>query len=239
MHYDQLPFQIFGSADSNDTDVMVYVGEIGQPHTSAATCKGITAFLKETYADRFAWATKELDVNLAINTGTIQKVYKGNSDEVNNSLIRTYDLHEQAYPLMVNYLVERDVTNKVLRSFRAMLSLISRTEFRTEVKRGLHGDVNVQLDVLENIPVSAIADLGSKNMSMLDYHKVVAFQLGQAIGLLKGQEHYTKAEISYYFPHLKPFLYREAGDMNALDTHQDKLLELVRDYVPFMYALQE
>lgn len=46
-------------------------------------------------------------------------------------------------------------------------------------------------------------------MSGADIKKVIAFQIGQCLGLMGGFELYTKSEISKKYPVLKQFLYRE------------------------------
>lgn len=59
-----------------------------------------------------------------------------------------------------------------------------------------------------------------------DIKKVIAFQLGQILGLLEGREFYTKSSISKYYPSLKPYLYREVNsDILDLQVLKNRLVE--------------
>ena len=71
--------------------------------------------------------------------------------------------------------------------------------------------------VLDEIDVREVDwDTLNKNMTGSDVKKVVAFQMGQALGLFGGNEYYTKSELAKQFVTLKPFLYREECDINYL-----------------------
>ena len=60
--------------------------------------------------------------------------------------------------------------------------------------------------------------------------KVIAFQIGQGLGLLEGKELYTKSTIAKEYPLLKPFLYREDNlDFSSLN----KMLQI------YAYELKE
>ena len=64
-----------------------------------------------------------------------------------------------------------------------------------------------------------------KNHNGLDAKKVIAFQLGQAIGLHEGVELYTKSTISLFYEELKPFLYRQEADPGILNSYVDFLCD--------------
>jgi hypothetical protein len=68
----------------------------------------------------FCAGTKE-DRNLIIvEDGFIKESYKGNHDECNNSLFRTYHLHKQEFPLCIKREKARIVPVKGNISFHSM-----------------------------------------------------------------------------------------------------------------------
>lgn len=83
------PFQIFGSEDSLDLDV-VFFPEM-MPKTieqKLNLAKTYALKLKETFPN------KVINPNLAVcKEGIVAEVYKGTADELNNSLYFTYSLH--------------------------------------------------------------------------------------------------------------------------------------------------
>lgn len=210
---------IHGSEDSTDTDVIYIVDEL----PDKGECK--------------KWCSEDPLENRNLATivdGHIDKVYKGSPDEVNNALLRTYPLHKQEYPLLILSSVKRNLEIKVIRSMRMILSHLSRTQMRPSIKAALHSDWVLRKKVLQEIAENwyniIINDRGH-NMSAKDILKVVAFQLGQTIALIDGEELYTKYEISQKFPYLKPYLYREDEaldrDNGGLETAMWRYLYLI------------
>lgn len=209
-------YNIFGSADSIDCDVMVFVDTIGNVADSKQVIEQCTNVIQPLYS-------KKVNVNLAIAAdGIIKEVFKGTADEVNNSLFTTYHLHEQVHPRLVTRFVPRNPGIKALRAMRALLSFISRTQYRTPVKAALVGTATDKHELLKVIKFSHIADLGHKNISTTDFHKTLAFQMGQSFLLNIGIEAYTKQAIANHCPDLAPFLFRESGaDPAVLDNFKD------------------
>lgn len=193
---------IHGSEDSTDTDVIYVVDNL----PDKAVCK------------QFCSEDKDENRNMiTVEEGVVSSVYKGTVDEVNNALLRTYSLHEQSYPLLITRKVERDPYIKYIRSLRIILSHLSRSKYRPQIKEALRGGWNKRLEVLDEIDVREVDwDTLNKNMTGSDVKKVVAFQMGQALGLFGGNEYYTKSELAKQFVTLKPFLYREECDISYL-----------------------
>lgn len=209
-------YNIFGSADSKDCDIMVFVNAIGSVAENKLIVARHTEVLQSLY-------DKQVNVNLAVvNNEIISEVFKGTPDEVNNSLIETYSLHQQKFPPQVTRRVERHAGIKALRSMRAILSFISRTEHRELVKQALSGTATDKHKALSAIQLGAIKELGNKNTDLIDFHKTVAFQVGQSYLLNIGIEVYTKSDIAFQFPELLPFLKRTGdGDPLILDRTKD------------------
>ena len=227
-------FQIFGSEDSKDYDIMVFVDEIGTKQESHERVAEFDRKLSLMFPD------KPLNSNLAIiKYGVVTEVFKGTVDEVNNMLYLTYNLHEQKYPLKITRLIERDVDLKILRTARVLLSFLSRTEHRPKVKKALKSDLIEKLKVLADIDLTKILDLGSRNVKWEDYLKTMSFQLGQTLALMVGKELYTKNEIFQTFPELKTMLLREDVDLFNLEVLKNKFITDTLEHLPLMTNLIE
>jgi hypothetical protein len=220
-------FQIFGSKSSLDIDVMVFVDSIDDnPYQEIQRCKIYDNILQE-----FLNTDKELNTNLAIvKNSRIVKVLKGCEDECNNSLMTTYDLHQQQFPNHIRAFIERDVDLKIIRTTRVLLSLISRTEYRTIVKSALQKGFKDRINALYSLDITKITDLVNKNVSWEDFIKVYAFQLGQTLALIEGIELYTKEDIIEYYPDLKPYILRDISiDLYILEKYRIIFLDKVVD----------
>lgn len=197
---------IHGSEDSTDTDVVYVVDEIPSLQEAKVFCS----------------ADKSENRNLITvdeRKGVVMTCYKGSIDEINNSLIDTYGLHEQTDPLLVKFRRCRDIPIKCMRSSRIILSHLSRSQFRTQVKEALHGCWNERIETLELLADNLDTidfDTLNKNMSGDDIKKVIAFQIGQCSALLDDVEIYTKGGLSAYYPTLKPYLYRYSTSIDDL-----------------------
>lgn len=163
---------------------------------------------------------------IVINNGIVTDCFIGTCDEINNGLIDTYNLHQQQYPLIVNQRVERDEIMKYVRATRGILSILSKTHYRTQIKEALNNNWTKRLNTLKDIDLTNINfnNLG-KRMDKNDILKVIAFQIGQSLGLLEGKEFYTKSSVSNYYKDLTPFLYRQQGDINNLNSFKNVLVD--------------
>lgn len=200
---------VHGSADSLDKDVYYWVDDL--PDFQA--CK--------------LWCDSKKDENanlITIKNGVVESVYKGTPDEVNNSLFLTFDLHNENNGLTcpIKYRVRRDAVLKFIRSTRGILSHLSKSCYRDKIKSALNSaNWYVRLDVLNDVDLCHV-DFNTLNshISSVDIKKVIAFQIGQCLGLMEGIEFYTKYDLSKKYPVLKQFLYRQEDsdiyDLNAV-----------------------
>ena len=201
---------VHGSGDSTDTDV-VYVVDV---LPDKAECK------------RFCSESPVENRNLiTIKDGIVSEVYKGTADEVNNAIIATYSLHEQSYPLLITRAVERIVPLKYVRGIRIILSHLSRSQYREQIKNALRSGWSTRLETLSSIDLKTIDfDTLNKHMSREDILKTIAFQVAQMDALTTGVEIYTKARAADVYPELEQFLYRNP-DSN-IEVLQEKVREL-------------
>jgi len=233
-------FQIFGSENSLDYDVMVFVDEIpeiiDQSHT---LCKMYDVELSKILTD------KPLNCNLAIvEDGFIVKVFKGTPDEVNNALFYTYDFHTQYHPLVVKEPIVREYDMKILRAYRNILSFFSRSHLRAIIKPALRGDLRDKIPVMKMIDFEVMKDFPGKKESIKDIFKIVSFQFGQLFSLVDGfeKDSYTKNGIILNYPDLEPMINRKdlsLSDYKVLNKYLQRLIKLSEDRVDKMERLVE
>lgn len=196
---------IHGSENSLDTDVMYVVDEL----PSLQECK---TFCSDKVENRNL---------IVIEDGIVTKCYKGTPDECNNSLFATYKLHHQSDELLVTRTVDRDKRLKTIRALRGILSHLSRTSYRPQIKEALRSeDWDFRVDVLRSIDLTTIDfDSIQNNMSGADIKKLIAFQIVQTVALWSGVEIYTKNEAcSYMNFDLSNFINRKDDDISILQS---------------------
>jgi len=200
----QYTYNIFGSKDSIDIDVMVFVDKL--PNTTEECKDACHKYEKELDLGDFS------NVNLAVvKDGIVTECFKGTPDEVNNSILATYGLHDkyQEFDCQVDRPVERDIPLKIARCFRIILTLISRTQYRAEVKKALKGDVEEKIEFLQYLDFTTIDSFNKNGLTDIDCWKAIVFQIIQTIFLIDNIEIYTKGEAKAVSPPLTPVIMRE------------------------------
>jgi hypothetical protein len=210
-----LIYYIHGSSDSTDKDV-IYVLD---------TMPSITECKK--FCDGKGINNGNI---ITVKDGIVLSAFKGSVDEVNNSLLSTYSLHEQKFPLIITHKVKRDVILKDIRVVRKILSTFTRTQYRKTVKEALRGSWHNKISLLKNLDYGSIDLDNVEKSSKKDLLKSFAFQIGQALALHNGVELYTKREIREYFPDLEPYIQRN-------DTSPDKMVEYIRKYATLLESI--
>lgn len=206
---------IYGSSDSIDVDIAYIVDEL----PSLSECK------------IFCSSDKNENRNLiTIDDGIISNCYKGTKDELNNAIKNTYSLHHQNTPLLIIKNVKRNIPLKIVRSIRSILSHLSRSQYRSEVKLALRSDFDCRLNTLLNIDLTTIDFTTLNNMSKEDILKLIAFQSGQCLGLINGDEYFTKKELSLAYPELSKFLFRiEDTDISILNVFVHNFVNVIKN----------
>lgn len=203
---------IHGSGDSTDLDVVYIMDEM----PSFVDCQHFCAM--DSAENR----------NIAvIRDGVVTESFKGRPDEVNNALFTTYPLHTQQYPLLITRKLPRDVILKDIGAVRKMISLLTKTSLRPQIKKALHGGWTARILTLKAVLLDGPELETIPTMPKTDVLKSYAFQIGQAMGLHMGIELYTKADIAKQFPKLRPYLYREVCTMENLQTMLSEYLEIL------------
>jgi len=204
---------IHGSADSTDLDVM-YVFD------------ALPSSTKECHLFCSADPNENRNI-IVIKDGIVEQCFKGKRDEVNNAILFTYSLHEQEHPLLITRSVERDVFLKDISITRNIMSPLTRSHLRRQMKEALHADWPGRMAAARELDLRTIDFDHVGNWDRGDLLKSMAFKLGQGIGLHRGTELYTKAAIAEYLPRLRPYLYRCSEDQDALQSAWEEYLQLL------------
>jgi hypothetical protein len=203
---------LFGSEDSVDRDALYLVSELPDFEACREYCRSI------------AVGERRENRNLAVvQDGVVVDCFKGLPDELNNAVFSTYSLHPQEMANPIVQRVRRMVPLKAVRAVRIILSMLSRTTERSQIKAALQSyNQEQRVETLRQID---FADAALDTESL----KSIAFQLGQILALIDGIECYTKSEIMGLFPELAPFLRREpeadASVLNRLTAMLHKAVE--------------
>lgn len=174
----------FGSSDSLDLDLMICLTNVDKQLT-LNYCKSLCSYFDDIYSNIY---DKEVNSNLCvINNGVVVWVYKGTVDEVNNSLYYT------ARPKIISELLPRNKELKIIRCTRSILQLLSRSKYRTEVKKALKSNnILTHIDTLKSIDFNVEFDLVKENW--IEFRKTIMFQMIQTLSLIDDIEIYEKSQ---------------------------------------------
>jgi hypothetical protein len=209
---EELPFILHGSADSLDKDIVYILPKMLSYHDALLFCnykKGENRNIMTMYP-----------------TGVVKQCMKGLPDEINNSLLVTYPLHQQQHEMLINRPVTRIIPLKVVRGIRSVLSHLSKSSLRPVIKPALRSsDLGEYLRVLEKVDFN---EESVKNLLDVEICKMLGFQLGQTLALVEGTELYTKGQISEHWPELSPFMKRQEelvlSSLSVLNKFNDLLV---------------
>ncbi len=217
----EISYQIFGSKSSVDLDVCFFVDELNSIQENHETIK---IYIEKSNID----TSKVINANLAIiEKGIVIACFKGEEDELNNALYKTYEFHSQRYEKRIVRKVNRNLEARIERCLRSLISYFTRTEFRVKAKEALRGNIKDKVAFLENIELEKIKDFG-KNGSHIEVYKTIAFQLGITLALLESVELYTKESIIKHYPDLKNYLLRKESNVNVLQEYLDEFISIMK-----------
>lgn len=214
-------FYRHGSDDSLDEDIVIVLEKI----PDKKTC--IDIINNESNVDKNI---------ITIKNGIVKDVFMGKPDEINNSILYTYNMHNQEYPLLINRPVKRDLFLKSVRVNRFILTILSRSIYREKIKKSIKKGYFERINCMKEIDFNEVnySEL-NKKMSEKDIIKNISFQLCQACGLIDGIEIYTKKDCIKYFENQYNYIYRiDTSNFFGLNELKDKLYEYMKGvlYIP-------
>jgi len=207
-------YNIFGSSDSLDSDILIKIDKPLSINECKQKCLEFDKLLTTS--------GKKINTNLCTTDyNQLTWVYKGSIDEVNNSIVKTYDLHVQPHGKLCLSLMPRNINLKAARVLRTVVQYLSRSKHRNIIKTALVSDAKVKIDVLMQIDFKEEFDL--QKLTWIEYSKMLAFQYGQLDALYNQNELFTKSEIKLQYPKYAEFI-------NRVDPiNRDLLQELIID----------
>lgn len=223
-----LPFKyyFYGSKNSIDIDVLIEItSDIMPLHQEDR--KRYIKYLQNTYS-LHNWNINLMVVQEGVVVDTVYP--KTWIDSVNNSLYNTWNLHKQKYDLPIRKLVKRNKLLAIYKTVRTILTMLTRTEYRTIVKPIVNGchDFKMKIEAIKQIDFNTILDFNQANMKNEDVWKVLAFYLQQNISLIRdGIEIYTKNDIIQHNEKLRNFI--ERNDISNAD--KEYFNELLNYYI--------
>lgn len=132
---------------------------------------------------------------------------------------------------MIDRTLPRDVFLKDITITRKVISPLTETPMRRQVKVVLRADWTKRLAFMKELKLTETDFDHVGKWKREDLLKSIAFQLGQGIGLHQGLELYTKADIAEYIPELYPYLYRQVEDLQRLQVVYETYLQLLSQTV--------
>lgn len=227
-------YYVYGSDDSTDQDVIIIVPKEDMQETQEDRKNKVFFLLKEYNLN---WnATLAVIENGKISDTIFTKSW---IDSLNNALLETYSFHKQDYPLLITEKHIRNKTLAIYKAVRTVLTMLTRTEYRTQIRpiiKGIH-DFSLKLEALDKIDFVSLSEFNQKNTADADIWKIIAFYVGQNIALIENDiEIYTKKKFVNHYPDLDAFIYRKTitvEDKVVLQQYINYWLKLLQNFGEF------
>lgn len=216
---------LYGSSDGADHDVALIAQRPFGTKEAQLLTPLVEKLLRQQHGQVFGADNKQLNINFCVvSGGNVSWCYKGTPDELNNSILIMYGEHgtAQLHPNFITSRMERNVILKILRCLRVLICSVSRSNVRHLIE-----------PVLKNVAFSgrlaAISQLKFEDIKIIlrsrdtleNIWKGIAFQMGQTLALVEGDEIFGKRRCAERFPVLESFLYRK-------EITPDRLCELTK-----------
>jgi len=217
---EELSFNLFGSHDGNDLDILVRVSKkitLLRYDQVDRICALYSNKLSESFIGH------NIDVNLVyLENDIIIWTAHGTVWETTNALFSQYQSHKQYHPCFVKAAViptQTEINTKIHRAVRNVLSMYTRSvEHREIVKRAMchKSTLGYRLNTINTIISSqnTWADNRTNIVKINIQLKRACYQALQALCVMKSTELYSKSDLSSYCPDVRVFLYREIPTEN-------------------------
>ncbi|WP_442266574.1 hypothetical protein ACSIGC_02445 [Tenacibaculum sp. ZS6-P6] len=230
------PFRYYqyGSTSSTDLDVIIEITKEEMPLTQEER----KIKLKQLMLDfELNWNAIFVVIEDGVLVDTIYT--KSWIDSLNNAFYHTYKNHKQFFDLPIKRLLKRNKTLAIYKAVRTVLTMLTRTDLRVNIKpilKGIHSFSN-KIDVLKILDFTSFNSFNQKNTANEDVWKILAFYIAQNILLLsKNKEVYSKEEILSYYPQFSNFINRKVisvSDKQELNILKDIWIKEISNYGNF------
>lgn len=231
------PYYFYGSEDSLDKDVVISIPK-GYMPLQQEERKILLKQMELKYG--FDW-----NAILAVieNGQVVDTIYpKSWVDTLNNSLFTTYALHEQFFSNPIHGLVPRNKLLAIYKSVRTVLTLLTRTHLRPQIRpiiNGIH-PFELKLAALQHVNWLEFEQFHQKNAKDVDIWKTVAFYIAQNVLLIERDiQIHTKKALINEFPKLDHFIYRKRIDLEDkeyLNTCTQHWIALIKNFGTYEFA---
>ena len=225
------PYYFYGSDDSTDVDVMIAIPQQLMPIHQHDRKALVSHFEKEVNLN---WNATLIVIHNGYIADTIYP--KAWIDSLNNSLWQTYNLHQQAYPNPLKGEVNRNYLLAIYKAVRTVLTMLTRTHYRTIIKpylKGIH-PFQKKLKALKQLDFKTISHFNQKNTNNANAWKTIAFYMGQNISLIQDDvQIYTKKHFVNLYPDLRNFIYRNpltTQDIDMLNHYLKAWIKLIESW---------
>lgn len=238
---------LYGSNDSKDFDIFVQVSRIPNDEDQEdledikeGVIEGLRRSIPRLKGSRNIDA-KNMDIDLSfIHVDEDSKVMDwceyDNLAEANNCLLTTFSHHRfntRAYDeAPVHKQLTQNVSLKLVKNLRTILTFLSRTQYRDEVKRLLkYGTFAERIEFIAEFVSSnklQSVDSFNKNLSDQEITKDLAFCFIQLHALIQGFEVFTKRDACMNYPDLAKYILRTDGS-EQLEALESFIFEIFND----------
>lgn len=214
----------YGSNDSDDIDVFIGLSRV--PDMDDEDDRIMMDEIHETidytlrYSGQFSNSDKTVDFSFIhiSKDGVVDWCEYDDLEECNNALYYTFNHH--AYNNNVLYgknpikkKLEQNVSFKIVKVVRTLLTFLSRTSYREEVKYLLKkGSFKERLEfILKVVSQNGISSVETFNKKLPDVEivKDIAFMFIQLYGLVHDIDVFCKRDAALRFPDLARYIYKE------------------------------
>jgi hypothetical protein len=206
---------VFGCPKSRDIDVVVALSsphQVTQMNPGRANTKIIEEEVKKVLVECGYNLNRKLDINLCyVQDGNIYCMLNGGR-ETQNIVFRTYHLHKQSYPCIVNKMIEIDPVDKIIATAKFILDYfeilvgkniyIEERQNRKEAYTGSWTKITYVIDVIKRSRLI----LYSESTEWLNAMKSLCMKIVQIILAENNECEYTKEGLIERFSEIYPNL---------------------------------
>lgn len=224
----------YGSNTSTDIDLFIAIDRIPENNREdRQNIEELREMVKYVILDSMKVNDKRIDYSFihVSDDGVIDWCEYDDLEECNNALYYTFDHHVYNNAVVRVNPVKRKLTQnvsfKIVKVVRQLLTLLSRTEYRDDVKYLLkNGTFKQRLEfVIRMVSEQKFSKIQTfnKNLDDVEILKDIAFSFIQLYSLIEDVDVFCKKDACLRFPDLAPFILRE--DDAKLETLEEFIIE--------------